>query len=307
MDMAIVIPTAGRRADLLDRTLRSLADCSLPEAFRETIVIENGAQHGIEVVVEHCAPHLRARYIFEPCGNKSAALNVVLERFDHDLLIFMDDDIRVIPELPDAYVRAAQAHGRGHYFGGPFDCDYEALPESLVVPYLPASARGWRLPEGRMALQEDEYFIGFNWAAFTADLRAAGGFDTLFGPGSALGATGQETVMQKRLRATGAIAIYVRRALAWHYVPRERSSRDWALNRQFRNGVGGALMHDLFPAGRKGWIKYTIVRLGRSCRLYVLGLLTFSPAKRFAARANLAEWRGIRRGLAMKDTTKGME
>ena len=74
--------------------------------------------------------------------------------------------------------------------------------------------------------QEREWhlYLGCNWAAFTGDLRAAGGFDANFGPGSPTGATGQEAEMQERLLARGVRQVDVPDALVWHYVPEERST-----------------------------------------------------------------------------------
>jgi glycosyltransferase involved in cell wall biosynthesis len=307
MDMAVVIPTAGGRVDLVERALRSLTVCTVPDVLRETIVIENGDKRGIEEVVGKFGSRLNIRYVFEPRANKSAALNAVLRRFDHDFLVFLDDDVRVSVDLLQAYVRVAEQYGPGHFFGGPFECDYESPPEAPVLPYLPASARGWRLPDGQSGLGHGEYFKGCNWAAFTSDLKAAGGFDDMFGPGSPSGATGQETMMQNALLANGRVAVYVPSAMAWHYVPLERASRRWVLERQFRNGVSGAMMNRMFESNRVGWLKYSIARLSQSCGQFFLGLLTLSPDRRFAARANMAEWRGIRQGIAIRNSGNSRE
>jgi hypothetical protein len=80
-------------------------------------------------------------------------------------------------------------------------------------------------------------FLGFNWAAFAKDIRAAGGFDPDRGPGSPTGSTGQETDMQRRLLAAGLGGIYVPDAKVWHYIAADRSTAAWALERNYRQGV----------------------------------------------------------------------
>src|SRR5690625_7932825 len=75
-----LIPTHGR-ASLLERTLASLAECSIPEGYVETVVIENGPKSGAEDTVAAASsqwPHLNLRYLHVSRANKSHALNVAL-------------------------------------------------------------------------------------------------------------------------------------------------------------------------------------------------------------------------------------
>jgi hypothetical protein len=87
------------------------------------------------------------------------------------------------------------------------------------------------------------FFLGANWAAFSADIRRAGGFDPQVGPGGESAATGQETMMQKALIASGVTRHYLRDAVAWHYVARSRCSPAWALRRAYRDGISLGLRY----------------------------------------------------------------
>jgi hypothetical protein len=78
-------------------------------------------------------------------------------------------------------------------------------------------------------------YLGFNWAAFTTDLRRLGGFDPQFGPGSPAGATGQEGEMQARMKADGMTGIDVPGAIVSHYVPSDRNSIPWLIKRRSRD------------------------------------------------------------------------
>ena len=139
--MRIFVVLATReREELLARTLTSLAQCRRPAGFAGTYVVENGTRGDTERVVREAAAPLEARYLFEPAGNKSRALNAALAQIDDGLVIFLDDDVRLTPEVLELYATAARA-GPGCFFGGPVEPDYEAAPPEWLTAFLPPSAR----------------------------------------------------------------------------------------------------------------------------------------------------------------------
>src|SRR5690625_5258615 len=123
----ILIPTHGR-ATLLGRTLASLAECSIPEGYVETVVIENGPKSGAEDTVAAASsqwPHLTLRYLHVPLANKNHALNEALNAVGSGLLIFFADDVRIQANALEAYAAAAKGVSGGAYFGGPVAPDFE--------------------------------------------------------------------------------------------------------------------------------------------------------------------------------------
>lgn len=236
MEMHLLIPTAGRPG-LFARLIDSLLASSLPESLRSVVVVENGSPSGAEAVCERVSGRLPIRYrrTDRPC--KSAALNAGLEGLDDSSLAVMtDDDVRFEAETLLAYERSAAESDPGWFFGGPFSADYESAPNDWLLPYLPPSACGWSPGIASFDPARDRFY-GCNWAARVGDLRAIGGFDPRYGPGSARNSTGQETEAQRRLQANGLLARLVPEARVWHWVPESRCSPAWALDRARRNGV----------------------------------------------------------------------
>jgi len=246
----IAIPTHGR-PDLLQRTLDSLAACEIPESLTQTLVIENGGQNGAEAVVASAATQLKAAYRFVPEGNKSHALNVGLAGIEDGLILFFDDDIRLDPIVLTAYAKAAAELGEGHYFGGPFEVDYETEPPLWLKNYLPPSATGWQAPTDDYTISLSTNFYGFNWAMFARDLIETGPFNLNRGPSCT--ATGQETDMQIRLRERGIVPRYVSSAKVWHYVPADRCSIQWAIDRVYRTTAGLEMAN---PRKRQSQLRY---------------------------------------------------
>ncbi len=240
----VVIATAGG-GSLLGRTLDTLIACKKPDSYQRTIVVENGPRGVAEQVVRERRDVLAAEYTHYPEANKSKALNHALHRLEEGLVVFFDDDVRVHPDALTAYDTAAREHKQS-FFGGPVGVDYEAPPPAWLKEYLPGSAIGWGL---RGIENEDHpWFLGSNWAASVKDLKAAGGFDIVRGPGG-LVTVGEETEMQRRLADAGCERVFLPDARVWHYVPAKHCSPRWALKRKYRHGLSFGLGYD--KPGRK--------------------------------------------------------
>lgn len=267
-EMHLLIATAGR-ADLLGSTLRSLAACDIPASLASVIVIENGPACGSELVCRQSYGDLNVRYAWTPEPNKSLALNTALQQIpDRSLIVFSDDDIRFTPKTLLAFEQSAANAAPNKFFGGPFGCDYEVAPPPWILPYLPLSAIGWQ-PNEKTFDPRSGSFLGFNWAAYCYDIKRLGGFDPNFGPGSPTGATGQESNMQRRMRAAGMTAQLVPDAHVFHFVPANRCSIDWAVHRARRNGISRGVAYR----------NRSVPEIALSLWGYSIGLLTSTAAK----------------------------
>jgi glycosyltransferase involved in cell wall biosynthesis len=233
-DLYIIIATAGR-AELLGRTLESLIQCEKPDNYRKTIVVENGPAMGAEATVRKYADALNAEYMHVPESNKCHALNCAMSKIPAGLIYFTDDDVRYDEQVLVRYAQAAEGVNGGEYYGGSNQMDYEKTPPAWLVPALPTSARPLDLSQNTDPSKFD--FLGFNWAAFAQDIQRLGGFNTLLGPGSSVGATGDETDMQHRLLAAGVAKVPVPDAVVWHHVPRIRSSLKFSLRKRYEWGI----------------------------------------------------------------------
>lgn len=299
-EMVVAIATSGR-APLLRRTLDSLASCVRPSGYRETVVVENGPPCGAESVVRHADPALKARYMYVSDANKSLALNALLDTVGDCLVFFTDDDVRFERGVLTAYSAASRGMVGQAYLGGPTGVDYEEQPEDWVRALLPASARGWQ-PDESQARRRDTSFIGFNWAAFAADVRAHGGFDGGRGPGSANRSTGQESDMQRRLRSGGMRPLYVPEALVWHYVPRERSSQEWVVDRAYRSGVAVGLEARAGQLSLLGCPAWVLGRFAKGAIRRIIAIADPSSRRRLEARTRWSYNVGIIRGLRLQQS-----
>jgi glycosyltransferase involved in cell wall biosynthesis len=286
--LTVIIPTAGR-TDLFERTVKSLSKCRKPSIYHETVVVENGCKTDVEDFLNIYRKSLNIRYEHIPVGNKSNALNAVLKTVDGSLVFFTDDDVRLDQGILEAYASVAHGTEAGEFYGGPFDVDYVRKPPEWLKAFLPLSAIGWTLGDHAKPIDRGSLFIGFNWAAFDRDIKMLGGFSVLHGPGSKIGAVGQETEMQKRLLESGLKGRYVPDARVWHYVPPERCSPGFAARRAYKWGIQGGLDY--------GGSMMSLLRRGiRDGFRTLLAAFEREPGKRFQPYYKLCYTSGMIKG-----------
>lgn len=237
LGISIVIATRNRTS-LLERTLNSIAACERPETLRRIIVAENGPDKSSKALVESFQSRLPIEYRHDPEATKCGSLNRAIAGLDNELVILFDDDVRLHPDTLTAYAEAADGREKGAFFGGCCLVDYEEAPEPWLHRYLPYSAKGWSMGPVQCEIFKPRA-LGFNWAVFTTDLRAVGCFDERCGPGT--GANSDEVVVQEKLFQNGVKGYFLPTAIAWHYVPRDRCSPEWVLNRNRQNETGRAI------------------------------------------------------------------
>jgi len=296
----VVIAACGQ-PELLRRTLGSLAACDKPAGYRGTIVAENGPRTGLDRVVAEFPREHGFAYRYSEPPNKSLALNRVLPEAGESLAVFTDDDVLIPRQTLVAYARGAAGRTSGEFYGGPVNPDYEASPPpDWLLPLLPRSAAGWRMPVAEKAEIAQPEFIGPNFAAFAGDILRAGGFDTRLGPGSHMPSPGEDTEIQARLLSRGVRGYYLPDAAMHHRVRAGACGMDFAIHRAERNGIywgiAEARRPGFFP---RRWVKLSGQWLNDLVRIRRWRSSADEPervrAEFTAARWN-GRWQGIRLG-----------
>ena len=299
--ISVVIATSGR-LKLLQRTLKSLVSVNKPSNYGMTLVIENGPKAGAHEIVAQFAEQLNAKYLYSDYANKSHALNQALAIVPEQLLFFTDDDVQFSVEVLEKYSKAAANKRGGEFYGGPTGVDYERPPPEWLLEYLPRSAKGFQ-PNELVGPVNDRAFLGFNWAAFTSDIIRCGGFDPNYGPGSPTGSRGSETNLQQRLRRFGVQPIYVPAAKVWHYVPPERCSPQWVLERAWQTMIPVGIMEQYDGYKILGMpIRYMIEFIYLNIK-YALMFAILPKQTRFRYRFKIQTLRGHIYGITLQDNS----
>lgn len=289
-----VLIAAAREPRHLKRTLDSIAAAEKPACYRGALVVENGARRGIEELVRSYPREHQFRHLYVPQANKSHALNCGLAELGAALVVMTDDDVRLDAKALAAYAEVAGGQERGEFYGGRVEIEApHGTPPAWMNRFYPLTiAAAWRLPYEQPTHAPGQTFMGTNWAAFSADLIACGGFDSRLGPGGTSGAAGQETEAQRRLIARGARPVYVPAAAAWHELHAEFLEPEWVLRRAYKHALEWGIRR-----AREGHRLPRLVVRGLLGRLnaHLKGVclrLAGGEERRFAAAFHEAKWRG---------------
>lgn len=199
-------------------------------------------------------------------GNKSAALNHALGADEHDFVVFFDDDVSVEGNTLAGFIEAANKYGCGHYFGGPLRGVQDVEDSANSLGGLPQCMEGFDLGKKEFESSEIIHFIGTNWAAFASDIKSAGGFDPMFGPGSPVGASGQESVMMERLYAIGVRPVYLPACVVEHKSRQGKKDQSWILRKARSDGVSLGM--------RRTGIRFASRSLAKCCYYNFICLIT---------------------------------
>jgi glycosyltransferase involved in cell wall biosynthesis len=113
--VSVIIPTYNREPQLR-RTLEALAAQSLPAWQFEVWVVDDGSTEASPAAAGNKLP-LQLHYLRQNRKGPTAARNLGAEESCGDLLVFLDDDIRLAPGSLAALVEACQTEGRAIILG----------------------------------------------------------------------------------------------------------------------------------------------------------------------------------------------
>lgn len=172
MRASLVVPTY-QKLPLLEETLASLE--GEPAGRFEVVVASDGSSDGTnEFLGAHRPPYPLVPVLLPHNQGRAAARNAALARAQHELVIFLDDDMRVEPGFVAAHLAHHEA-APGERRGGVGDVrerdDIRATPIGRYV-----ATRGAHKIEDRAPLPW-RYFATNNSSVRRADVVAVGGFD----------------------------------------------------------------------------------------------------------------------------------
>jgi GT2 family glycosyltransferase len=201
MDVSVVVPTYNQ-ADLLEHSLRSLVDQSLPSHAYEIVVVDDGSTDRTAVVLGTFGPPVRVVRLPANRG-RSAARNAGIREARAKLIVLTDSDIIVRENFLASHLSTQQREGPGILSRGPV----------IDVATVDQARRG---PIPKLA-PSPAFLTTANAAVEKAALVRAGLFDEAF-PGYGW----EDFDLGLRLRRIGLRRIFCKDAVAFHVEPREQ-------------------------------------------------------------------------------------
>jgi GT2 family glycosyltransferase len=241
---SIVIPTYNRAGELRD-TLASLAALQTSGPW-EAIVVDNNCTDDTPRVVREAARTFPVplKYVFEPVAGRSAALNAGMDRAAGEIVVTIDDDVRVEPDYLDHIGRAFET----------LHCDYiggRVLPlwRGVRPAWLPdRRSRHWAVvalvDEGSEPFEWTTMLpIGANMALTRRAFEIVGPWNTSVGrkAGTLLGQEVREWCL--RARDKGLRGFYAPAAVVHHVIHADRLNKRYFRRWFYWRGISRAIMY----------------------------------------------------------------
>jgi glycosyltransferase involved in cell wall biosynthesis len=204
------------RAALLERVLEACFEQTIPSTFYEVVLVNDGSSDDTPAVIERARSRATCDFVVVNQANSGLAKgrNAGIARASGERIVFIDDDVLVLPNFLEEHLHSHASHPRAIVRGGAIDVEnFDELPPPL-----------WSIRN-----YSGNYFWTTNVSVPLDLIRDAGGFDESFSE------YGWEDIdVGLRLRARGTKAIFNPKALAYHYKPRPRSGDVEKMVRQAR-------------------------------------------------------------------------
>jgi glycosyltransferase involved in cell wall biosynthesis len=238
--ISVVICTYNR-AELIASALQSLCEQTINKSHYEIIVVDNNSKDNTRAVTEKfCRGYPNIRYFFEMRQGLSHARNRGWQEAKGLYVAYIDDECWV-PALWIEVANEITERLSPAVFGGPYFGYYKS-----------AKPHWWKENYGTFehsktarALIRGEYVRGGNIIIRRCLLDKIGGFDSRYGmSGQKLG-YGEETGLQRRIRAImpKELIYYDPKLYLYHLVRLKKMSLRWGLCSHF---IGGRYSYSVF-------------------------------------------------------------
>lgn len=238
MEISVIIPTFNNR-DVLRETIRALQRQTFPHAY-ELVIADDGSTDGTAEMVQAMRGPAPIRYVTQPNLGRSAARNLGVRTAQGRLLLFIDSDIWVTPEVLASHHR--------HYPPGADRLGVQGRslthPDARTTPFMKTQEITPDLTVRRRHNLSPVHVITRNFSILKAEFEAVGGFDEKF-----TGYGWEDIELAVRLRARGVVFDYEPDALGYHY----HAETFEGLRKKMRQAGEGAVYF---------WRKHRSFRLG---------------------------------------------
>lgn len=254
MKLDIIIPTYNR-AELLKRTLLSLANATLPPDFMVKVtVVDNNSTDGTRATVEKLKSkftNIELEYIFEARQGKSYALNTGIERSRGELLSGVDDDVAIAENWFVELEKVFRSRwDELDFVGGKILPEWEndSIPDWIeplkdgVISWRDYGDEEWRYSF------ETPMLTGAHCVFKREIFNEIGLLVHGVGPSGKNLMVCDDDIVYDKLLSAGKIGCYIPQLVVYHFVPEFRVSKSYYRQWCFAAGASKQLMDSQYKA-----------------------------------------------------------
>lgn len=290
--LSLIIATYNR-AEQLMVTLDSVARQTLSADRWECIVVDNNSKDDTRQRVEAFAaehPQLNMVYHLEQNQGLSYARNAGIAKAQGDIIAFVDDDERIVPEFVEAYVELFDSKADAMSAGGKIVAEYPTgcpewmshYTEQHIANPMDFGSEVKLFPKRRIP-------GGGNMAMRRSVFEEVGVFNTNLGRTGGRLIGGEESELFERMAERGMACYYVPRAVMYHIIPESKLQSDYFERLSYNTGISQRLRAEM--RGRK--VRLYVMEVAKWCATLLLCLIHRPQQSRYLLKMRKNISKGI--------------
>lgn len=290
--LSLIIATYNR-AEQLMVTLDSVARQTLSADRWECIVVDNNSKDDTRQRVKVFAaehPQLNIVYHLEQNQGLSYARNAGIAKAQGDIIAFVDDDERIVPEFVEAYVELFDSKADAMSAGGKIVAEYPTgrpewmshYTEQPIANPMDFGSEVKLFPKRRIP-------GGGNMAMRRSVFEEVGVFNTNLGRTGGRLIGGEESELFERMAKRGMACYYVPRAVMYHIIPESKLQPDYFERLSYNTGISQRLRAEM--RGRK--VRLYVMEVAKWCATLLLCLIHRPQQSRYLLKMRKNISKGI--------------
>lgn len=274
-------------------TLDSVARQTLSVDRWECIVVDNNSKDDTRQRVDAFAaehPQLNIVYHLEQNQGLSYARNAGIAKAQGDIIAFVDDDERIVPEFVEAYVELFDSKADAMSAGGKIVAEYPTgrpewmshYTEQPIANPMDFGSEVKFFPKRRIP-------GGGNMAMRRSVFEEVGVFNTNLGRTGGRLIGGEESELFERMAERGMACYYVPRAVMYHIIPESKLQPDYFERLSYNTGISQRLRAEM--RGRK--VRLYVMEVAKWCATLLLCLIHRPQQSRYLLKMRKNISKGI--------------
>jgi len=299
-----VLMTTYNRAEILRKTLESMAILDMDGINVEFVVVDNNSSDNTKQVIKSFSDKLPIRYLFEPRPGKNCALNKALNELNLGKIVaFTDDDVEPQKDWLKMIVAISNRWPDYKVFGGK---QYLIYPKDNKVPRwaYQSSIQHWGYALHDWADSDTPYPYSFEHHPSGANLwirreifeKEGQRYDESIGP-RPFGRfpMGSEASFTLQLSKQGFRIMYSPDAVVGHRIQPSQLCSRYIMRKAFQHGKGlphlrGISYRELLDKNFMLWYLHRICACGYWIVKYGFAKLSFRQYKRIEKSTDVLRW-----------------
>lgn len=230
------------REKYIPKVLQSLKNQTLAKDQFEIVFVDNNSPDNTKALAENFKkenPDIRFHYYLETNQGLSFGRNRGIQEAQGEFITFIDDDAHLAPDYLEKILNYFDQYKDVVAIGSKILLDYESIKPKWENKYLNSLLGYFNKGDEAQYFSKKDYPRGSNMSFRMSVFEAIGLFNTDLGrKGKNLAGSEEKDIFNRIYDVNHYKVLYVPDAIVYHYVPPERTTKNFIQKQALGTGVG---------------------------------------------------------------------